>query len=256
MDPVSAPGGISSVLARIEAIRARVESMGAPMSGGVGSVAASGARSAGGVVRAQSVGTFGEVLGTYGTGAVEQGFEWGRTQLGLPYTGSLKYRMGEPWGVEPAPLPSTAPGSEKTYWFPPGTVSYDCSGFATRFYQHVGIDLVKYDATSSRSMAQNIPSVPVSEIQRGDLMIIDSDHDGTPDHVQIYEGNGRVIESSVRGVAEGPANFKDLYRVVRPSLLESSLNGGANQSALYLQQAQQNQLAVLGLLGGASNVTS
>lgn len=220
MEPVSGLSGADSVLSRIDAIRARIESLGG---GAVVTAPATrlGEPASSGGVSAQSL-RFGEVMALEsGTPGMERAFAWGASQIGKPYTGSLKYRMGEPWGVEPVPLPSSAEGSEKTYWYPAGTVSYDCSGFATRFYQAMGVDLEKYGATNSRSMASTIPEVPASDLRRGDLLIIDSDHDGTPDHVQIYRGEGRVIESSVRGVAVADANFKDLYRVVRPSLLQS-----------------------------------
>jgi hypothetical protein len=149
--------------------------------------------------------------------------EWAKTQYGAPYNGGGKYRFGDPWGVEPFPLKSIFKGSSQTYWFPPGTVTYDCSGFITVFFRRVGVNFPG-GATSSRGMKDTFPLVAgPAAAQAGDLLISDFDingqHSGIPTHVVLYLGNNTKVESSgSKGVHESPVNWDKVVWIVRPPM--------------------------------------
>jgi hypothetical protein len=165
-------------------------------------------------------------LGATFTGSLPPGLvkalEWAKTQYGAPYNGSGRYRFGEPWKYEPNPLPSIFRGSARTYWFPVGTVSYDCSGFVTTFFRIAGAPLPG-GAWSSRGMRDTFPEVPTAAAQPGDLLLsdfdIDNNHTGTPTHVALYIGNGRKIESGgSKGVYESPVQWDRVVWTVRPPM--------------------------------------
>jgi hypothetical protein len=149
--------------------------------------------------------------------------EWAKSQYGAPYNGGGKYRFGDPWGVEPYPLKSIFPGSSQTYWFPPGTVSYDCSGFITTFFRRAGVNLPS-GATSSRGMRDTFPLVAgAAAAQPGDLLISDFDingqHSGRPSHVVLYIGNNTKVESSgSKGVHESLVQWDKVVWIVRPPM--------------------------------------
>jgi cell wall-associated NlpC family hydrolase len=92
-------------------------------------------------------------------------------------------------------------------------------------------------------MAERVPSVSLAQAQPGDLLIIDSDNNTEADHVQVYQGNGRVIQATGAGVNEANADWSHVTKVVRPSLLQptatydSSAVAG-NVNALWQQALQ------------------
>jgi cell wall-associated NlpC family hydrolase len=149
--------------------------------------------------------------------------EWAKTQYGAPYNGGGKYRFGEPWGDEPVPLRSIFPGSTQTYWFPKGTVTYDCSGFITTFFRRAGVRFPG-GATSSRGMKDAFPLVAgAAAAQPGDLLISDFDingnHSGRPSHVVLYIGNNMKVESGgSKGVYESPVRWDKVVWIVRPPM--------------------------------------
>lgn len=70
---------------------------------------------------------------------------------------------------------------------------FDCSGFTSYMYRHFfGIDLPR---TTSGQINSGI-SVPVSDIQIGDIICFDWKRNGSCDHVALYVGNGKYIDAS------------------------------------------------------------
>ena len=258
--------GIAGVESRIQAIQARLESM----NGARGSTILATVQQIGSANRVSASG-FQDVLSGYTESNfdVQGALSWARGEIGTAYACVNPYRFGNvPWdgGVHPS-----AREAGKTYQFPAGTKVYDCSGFATAVWRQAGIDLAKYNATSSSTMWKNVPRVSLDALQPGDLLIMDHELDGATDHVQVYQGNGRVIESTPSGVKERDLSFKDVIGAVRPSLLVASGSGAssvpapttvAGASSIQNQMAQasamlstlsQNQLSTLGALGNFNN---
>ena len=72
--------------------------------------------------------------------------------------------------------------------------SMSCSIFVYNCMRHVGKSAKD---TAAKQFADNTyPAVPISDIQRGDLLFFDTSGDGNIDHAAIYLGNGWFVESS------------------------------------------------------------
>lgn len=165
---------------------------------------------------------------------MEGAVAWARQELllGRLYSGDANHRTGQEWKLGD-PIGETTNGSLddfghiKTYCvlpnvctvaFLPGTRTYDCSGFALKFWERVGVRL-RYG--NSRTMQANFPPVfsPTLALP-GDLLISDqpNDDDQDPDHVRVYVGHGRMIESrgSV-GLIESDVNWAKINWIVRPT---------------------------------------
>ncbi|WP_373598574.1 SH3 domain-containing protein [Paraclostridium bifermentans] len=109
-------------------------------------------------------------LGTVnsGGGDVSQGADavisLGMQQLGKPYV----------WGAE-------------------GPNSFDCSGFTQYVFKNAaGINLPRV----SREQARFGTAISRSNLQKGDLIFFDTDHNGSVNHVGIYMGNNEFIHAS------------------------------------------------------------
>lgn len=102
--------------------------------------------------------------------AAAAAIEWGRTQLGKPY----RYAAS-------------------------GPDAYDCSGFTMAAYRAAGLSLPHY----SGAQYAMFPHVPLDAMEPGDLVVWGR---GGSEHVAIYLGAGRIIESggSGGGVHIGP----------------------------------------------------
>lgn len=97
---------------------------------------------------------------TAGSSIGEAAVAWARTQIGKPY------KFG-----------ATGPDS------------YDCSGLAQQAYKHAGLSI-------PRTTAQDIfigTRVSRAQLQIGDLVFPDAGH------VQLYSGNGMVVEAPSKG---------------------------------------------------------
>jgi cell wall-associated NlpC family hydrolase len=108
-----------------------------------------------------------------GPQAIEYVIRRGGTQLGVPYS----------WGGGKPTGPSTGVGSGA------GTVGFDCSGFTQFSYAGVGVLIPKYSGDQYNTGRK----VPVSQAKRGDLLFWGP---GGSQHVAIYLGGGRMLESS------------------------------------------------------------
>ena len=96
--------------------------------------------------------------------------------------------------VTPLQAPSRARGSVVAWaasqvghpycWGGTGPRCFDCSGLAQRAWQQVGVQLPR----SADDVARRLPSVPLDQVQPGDLL-------WWPGHVAIYAGNGWTVEA-------------------------------------------------------------
>ena len=240
--PVVRPAGLGDIESRISSLEQRFGGV-APSAS---STQASGVSGSGHV----SAASFQNTLSKYGTGDVQSALSWGKTQLGTPYASANPFRFGDvPWD---GAAHLSVNGNGKTYQFPAGTKVYDCSGFAVSLWRRAGIDLEKYGASNSRTMAERVPSVSLAQAQPGDLLIIDSDNNTEADHVQVYQGNGRVIQATGAGVNEANADWSHVTKVVRPSLLQPAAT--YSQSAVAGNVNSMWQQALQG--AGSSVITS
>ncbi|MTT30877.1 LysM peptidoglycan-binding domain-containing protein [Terrilactibacillus sp. BCM23-1] len=71
------------------------------------------------------------------------------------------------------------------------TNSFDCSSFTKTVFANFGVNLPRV------SSQQALVGQPVSKsnLQVGDLIFFDTDHNGSINHVGIYAGNGKMIDA-------------------------------------------------------------
>ncbi|WP_162529606.1 C40 family peptidase, partial [Agromyces humi] len=118
-------------------------------------------------------------------------------------------------GGTPAPNPAPAPPNsgavETAIWFASqqlgepyrlggaGPNVWDCSGLTKVSYAQAGISIGTHSATNQYyTLAGRGLAVPLSQIQRGDLLFWGSGGDYY--HVAIYLGGGRILEAPREGV--------------------------------------------------------
>ncbi|MBF9072279.1 C40 family peptidase [Streptacidiphilus fuscans] len=96
-------------------------------------------------------------------------------------------------------------------WGGVGPSSFDCSGLTMRAWQAAGVDIPR----TSETQWADLPHVPVSDLQPGDLIIYF--HDAS--HVALYVGDGAIIEAPHPGgvVELAAAGSMPILGVVRPS---------------------------------------
>ena len=82
-----------------------------------------------------------------------------------------------------------------------GPDSWDCSGLTKAAYAAAGVYIGAHGSTSQyRYLAGQGRLVPVSQLQRGDLVFYSDDGGATTYHTAIYLGGGQVIEAQYEGV--------------------------------------------------------
>ena len=93
---------------------------------------------------------------------------WALTQLGKPYQ----------WGAV-------------------GPDTYDCSGLTMKAWAHAGVQLLHYTGYQW----EEGPHVPLTELQRGDLLFYATDNSdpATIHHVGIYIGNAMMVDAPYTG---------------------------------------------------------
>ena len=116
---------------------------------------------------------------------------WARTQIGKPYK----------WGSK-------------------GPSSYDCSGLTQAAYASVGVRI------GGNTTAQRLagPRVSRKDLQVGDLIF------PTLGHVQLFSGNGMVVEAPRTGLNVREAPMSGFLMAVRPVPIRKS-SGPANGDA-------------------------
>ncbi len=124
---------------------------------------------------------------------IQAAIDFGLSQQGAPYVGGASpFRFGTPGDGRTYQM-----SGQQAYVSPRGVVGYDCSGLMVTMLKKAGINISHLG--SSRAMKSNLPQVPKSELQPGDLLVKNG-------HVAMYIGNGQMIESVPGGVKVSPAS--------------------------------------------------
>lgn len=87
-----------------------------------------------------------------------------------------------------------------------GPNSYDCSGLVVASYAHAGMPGLPH---YTGSLIFKGTDVPKSQLQVGDLVFPDSGH------VQLYSGNGKIIEAAHTGTNVREVNMWGFWRARR-----------------------------------------
>ncbi len=102
-----------------------------------------------------------------------------------------------------------------------GPDSWDCSGLTKAAYAAAGVYIGAHGSTSQyRYLANQGRLVPVSQLQRGDLVFYSDDGGATTYHTALYIGGGQMIEAQYEGVPVKVSNLRyyDLmYYGARPT---------------------------------------
>lgn len=83
------------------------------------------------------------------------------------------------------------------------TDMFDCSSFTQYVFGQNGIDIPR----SSRQQAKTGTAVAKDDLQPGDLVFSDTNHDGVINHVSIYIGNGQLLHTYRVGVGVAISEF-------------------------------------------------
>jgi cell wall-associated NlpC family hydrolase len=103
-------------------------------------------------------------------------------------------------------------------WGGAGPDSYDCSGLAMVAWAHAGVQIAHWTGYQWNSG----PHVPVSQLQRGDLLFYatNTSDPNTIHHVAIYIGNGMMVNAPYTGAfvrIDGMYEPGGLIGAVRPA---------------------------------------
>lgn len=131
---------------------------------------------------------------------IEAAIAYGQAQVGVSlYTGCSagSYRMGASPSHE-MHFDGRTCGQSYIYVLRPGWKGFDCSGLIYKMFQHAGVNF-PYTSTAQMINA-NLPSVPKSQIRRGDLLLKSG-------HVAMYLGTTAdgipwALEASPKQVLE------------------------------------------------------
>jgi hypothetical protein len=104
-----------------------------------------------------------------------------------------------------------------------GPATYDAPGLISAAFQSIGV----FIPAQTGSIASSVPPVPQNALQRGDLIMPDTNH------VAIWMGDGTIIESvEPTGVRQIP-NPYGAPGTWSPGAYRACLNGGPNPAAPY-----------------------
>lgn len=102
-------------------------------------------------------------------------------------------------------------------WGGNGPTRFDCSGLTSQAWLHAGVRIPR----TAKGQLQGLPRVPLSSIRAGDLVIYS--FRSYADHVALYAGNGRTIDTATHHTPAGSVGYSRLNRsggtiagVVRP----------------------------------------
>lgn len=91
-----------------------------------------------------------------------------------------------------------------------GPDSFDCSGFVYYVMNHFNAELPRGNARTQMTWGEPIDFAPLKErndvsgLLPGDLIFFDYEPDGTPNHVGIYIGEGKIRHCFSSGVCTTP----------------------------------------------------
>jgi peptidoglycan DL-endopeptidase RipA len=139
--------------------------------------------------------------------AIEQAIAYGQAQVGVSlYTGCSAgaYRMGASPSRE-MHFDGRGCGQSYIYVLRPGWRGYDCSGLIYKMFQAAG---VHFPYQSSSAMAA-LPTVPKSQIRRGDLLLKPGSHVAM--YLGVADGIPWALEASPKQILEQSG----IYRVAK-----------------------------------------
>lgn len=125
-------------------------------------------------------------------------------------------------------------------WGATGPDGYDCSGLVQASYAAAGIQLPR---TTYQQILQG-QDVPQADLAPGDLVFPDIGH------VQIYLGNGQIIESPHQGASVRVVNLWGFFKARRVTAPSSGVYTGATGTDATSKPRSS------GLLGGTSDLIS
>lgn len=105
-------------------------------------------------------------------------------------------------------------------WGATGPDSYDCSGLAMAAYRAAGIDITR----TTYTQALKGTGVSQAALMPGDLVFPDAGH------VQIYLGNGRVVEAPHTGANVRVVNMWGFWKARRVTNIPGSIVGNAQNA--------------------------
>lgn len=88
-----------------------------------------------------------------------------------------------------------------------GMTGMDCSGMMRAAFGSVGIKLPR----ESKDQAVFYPAVAIGQEQRGDIIGIDTNGDGTINHIGLCLGNGQMIHTASPKEGINVCNYKTRY---------------------------------------------
>jgi hypothetical protein len=92
-------------------------------------------------------------------------------------------------------------------WGATGPSSYDCSGLVYAAYRHAGVKV----ARTTYGQIHNGKAVKKKDLQPGDLIFPTPSYD----HVQIYKGDGKIVEAARPGVGVRNSNVTTVWAARR-----------------------------------------
>jgi cell wall-associated NlpC family hydrolase len=102
-----------------------------------------------------------------------------------------------------------------------GPDTWDCSGLTKAAYAAAGVYIGAHGSTSQYNyLSGQGRLVPVSQLQRGDLVFYSDDGGSSTYHTALYIGGGQMIEAQFEGVPVKVSNLRyyDLmYYGARPT---------------------------------------
>jgi len=106
---------------------------------------------------------------------------------------------------------------------------FDCSGLMQYVYGHFGLSIprVTYDQIHAGRTVANMQSA-----QAGDLVFFDSDHNGTPSHVGMYMGNGRIVVADRTGTPVRVRSLSDEDKVLGVTRIGGVIATNSNYGSL------------------------
>ncbi|MFD0717492.1 C40 family peptidase [Paenibacillus sp. GCM10027626] len=121
------------------------------------------------------------------------------------------------------------------------TDEFDCSSFTQYVFEQNGINLPR----SSRQQANVGTPVSKDQLQSGDLIFADTNHDGIINHVAIYMGDGKIIHTYRVGIGVTISNFAGSTWDKTFVTARRVISGSGQAPAVSRQPAQtQSQPAV------------
>lgn len=106
-------------------------------------------------------------------------------------------------------------------WGATGPDAFDCSGLIQTSYKHAGIKLTR----TTYTMIHEGTEVKRSELQPGDLIF------PNPGHVQLYIGNGQVVEAPEAGVPVRVVKIWGFWRARRVAAPGAPVSGSGGASS-------------------------